>query len=366
MQVEANPENFDVANGRLNDADAATWFESADNFSLAKCAVAVRNKHNPADKASYLVDRNINYTNVCTTDCLFCGFYRPVGSSEGYILDRDILKNKMQELQDLGGSRVLLQGGHNPELRIEWYEELFVWMKQNFPDLQIDGLSPSEIHNICELENMGAQDVLLRLQKAGLDYLPGGGAEMLVSSIRKRISKKKITATHWINIMDVAQSIGLKTSASMVIGIDESYAQRVEHLRLLREQQDKALARGDQGFEAFIMWPMLLDNNLGKVLKRKEPIAISDYLRTLAIARVYLDNFNHIQASWPTMGPDVAEIALNWGADSIGSTMMEENVVSQSGAVHNMMTEEMLRRHIVKAGFTPVKRDSNFKILEMK
>jgi cyclic dehypoxanthinyl futalosine synthase len=354
-----SPEDFDVET-RLSDEVAVQWFENANDFSLATAAVRMRDRFNPKDEASYLIDRNINYTNVCTTDCLFCGFYRRVGDEEGYVLDRKILREKMQELKDLGGSRILLQGGHNPDLKIEWYEELFVWMKENFPSLQIDGLSPSEIDNICELEEMETKEVLERLQKAGLDYLPGGGAEMLVDSIRQRISKKKITAGRWIEIMDVAQSLGLKTSASMVIGVDESFAQRVEHFRLLREQQDKARARGDSGFEAFIMWPMLLDNNLGKVLKRNQPIAISDYLRTLAMARVYLDNFDHVQASWPTMGPEVAELALHWGADSIGSTMMEENVVSQSGAIHKMMTEELLRLHIEKSGFKAIKRDSNF------
>jgi len=358
------PEKFKVGTDRLSSEQAIAWFESADEFALANCAQQMRNKFNPCDEVTYLVDRNINYTNVCTTDCLFCGFYRPVGDEGGYVLSKPLLKEKMQELHDLGGSRILLQGGHNPELRIKWYEDLFSWMKKEFPDIQIDGLSPSEIDNICTIENLDTKEVLLRLQVAGLDYLPGGGAEMLVDSIRQRISKKKISAKRWIDIMDVAQSLGLKTSASMVIGVDESYAQRVEHLKLLRDQQDKSLQRGDKGFEAFIMWPMLLDNNLGKVLKRNEPVAISEYLKTLALARVYLDNFDHVQASWPTMGPEVAEIALHWGADSIGSTMMEENVVSQSGAIHPMMTEEMLRRHIEKSGFKAVKRDSNFELLE--
>jgi cyclic dehypoxanthinyl futalosine synthase len=357
--------NFNVKKDRLSPSEAADCFKKADRYALAACADQMRKRYNPADEISYLVDRNINYTNVCTTDCLFCGFYRTPKNPEGYVLSKAILTEKLTELRDLGGSRVLLQGGHNPDLKIQWYEELFSWMREKFPSIQIDALSPSEIDNICVLEDLSTKEVLIRLQKAGMAYLPGGGAEMLVDSIRQKISKKKISAKRWIDIMDVAQSLGLGTSASMVIGVDETLEQRIEHFELLRVQQDKALARGDKGFSAFIMWPMLLDNNLGKVLKRTTPIAVSDYLNTLAMARIYLDNFEHIQASWPTMGPEIAEIALHWGADSIGSTMMEENVVSQSGAVHNMMSEELLRLHIKKSNFKAIKRDSNFKALNV-
>lgn len=313
---------------------------------------------NDPSVATYLVDRNINYSNVCITDCLFCGFFVRPGSPGGYVLTRSMLTDKMRELEKAGGSRVLLQGGHNPDLRLPWYEELFKWMRSEFPGIQIDALSPSEIDHLSTLESISSLEVLARLQRAGLAYLPGGGAELLVDGIRSRISRKKIGADRWLGIMDEAQSLGLATSASMVIGVDESWRDRLEHLDRLRNQQDRAVALGRGGFSAFIMWPMLLDNPLGRMLKRTQPVPVGDYLRTLAISRLYLDNFPHIQASWPTMGPEIAQLALRAGADSIGSTMMEENVVSQSGALHPMMTESALRAHIEAAGFTPLKRDS--------
>lgn len=345
---------------RIDGATALDWARNADDAELMAAAHRVRCAKNPAGEVTYLVDRNINYSNVCITDCLFCGFYARPGQEGGYVLTREVLARKMAELVEVGGSRVLLQGGHNPDLPLSWYEDLFRWMRLTFPSIQIDGLSPSEIDHIASIEDLPVREVLARLQEAGLAYLPGGGAELLVDRIRRKISVKKIPAARWIDIMDVAQSLGLGTSASMVIGVDESWEDRIEHLEVLRAQQDRARARGDRGFAAFIMWPMLLDNSLGKVLKRDRPIPTGDYLRTLSLARLILDNFDHVQASWPTMGPEVAQVALHAGADSIGSTMMEENVVSQSGAVHEMMTEEMLRDHITRAGFTPVKRDSNF------
>lgn len=314
--------------------------------------------HNDPAVATYLVDRNINYSNICITDCLFCGFFVRPGSTDGYVLSRQTLTSKLRELEAVGGSRVLLQGGHNPSLRLSWYEELFSWMRKEFPSIQIDALSPSEIDHLSTLESMSSLEVLAQLQKSGLAYLPGGGAELLVDSIRSRISRKKISADRWLGIMDEAQSLGLSTSASMVIGVDETWENRLEHLDRLRRQQDRALSLGRKGFSAFIMWPMLLDNPLGRMLKRREPVPVGDYLRTLAISRLFLDNVDHIQASWPTMGPEVAQLALRSGADSIGSTMMEENVVSQSGALHPMMTEEALRTHIESAGFRPLKRDS--------
>lgn len=336
--------------------------------ALVETAVRVRDRYAEAATVTYLVDRNINYSNVCITDCKFCEFYRPPGHQEAYVLDREVLRSKMEELRAAGGTRVLLQGGHHPGLRLAWYEDLLGWMQDAFPDLQVDGFSPSEIENIAQLEDLDTASVLRRLKDAGLGGLPGGGAEILDDEIRHIVSPKKTRTEPWLRIMGEAHALGLYTSASQVIGFGEEPRHRVAALERVRTLQERSLDAHGLGFQAFISWPLQHESRYGRVFGGLKGWSLGagpeGYLRHTAFSRCFLDNVPHFQASWPTMGLEVAGRALHHGCDDMGGTMMEENVVSQAGSVHCAAAEEQVRAVITQAGFAPRKRDSWYRLLE--
>jgi cyclic dehypoxanthinyl futalosine synthase len=343
-----------AAGGRLSPEEAMRLYVDAPVMELGAAADARRRMLHPEGVVTYIIDRNVNYTNVCVTRCKFCNFYRPpTNKTEGYVLSREELAKKFQETVDLGGVQILLQGGLNPNLPITWYEELFRWMKANFP-LAIHGLSPEEIRYIAEIEGMSIRNVIERLIAAGLDSIPGGGAEILDDEIRHAISPLKCTADTWMEVMRQAHALGLRTTATMVFGFGEEPRHLVGHLERLRELQDKTA-----GFTAFICWPF---QAVGTRLKLRDDTTAMRYLRTFALSRLYLDNFPGLQVSWPTMGPEVGQVALRFGGNDFGSAMIEENVVSQAGAVFKLSAED-IERYIRAAGFEPRRRNMRYERL---
>jgi cyclic dehypoxanthinyl futalosine synthase len=339
--------------GRLDLAEGIFLYEHADVMALGEAADQRRAQLHPDPVVTYIIDRNVNYTNVCVTRCKFCNFYTPPNGKDGYVLSKDELAQKFRETQDLGGVQILLQGGLNPDLRIEWYEDLFRWTKQNF-DLKLHALSPTEIIHIAQLEDLGVREVLQRLRAAGLDSLPGGGAEILDDEIRNRISPFKNSTAEWLDVMREAHHLGMRTTATMVFGFQETAEHILLHLDRLRGLQDET-----DGFTAFITWPFQAD---GTRLKLRDDTSPFRYLRVQALARLYLDNIPNIQVSWPTLGPQIGEIALRFGANDFGSVMIEENVVSQAGATF-MMTADEIERHIRQAGFEPARRNMRYERL---
>ena len=355
--------------GRLTPEEGLFLYTEGDPEAMMALAHDLRLQKTEPGLVTYLVDRNINYTNVCTTDCQFCSFYRVPGHPEAYVITRRELGEKIEELLAWGGTRILMQGGHNPHLSIGWYEDLLRWLKAAYPEIECDCFSPSEIENIAHLEGLGMEDVLARLHAAGLDGLPGGGAEILDDAVRQRISPKKTKTAQWLHAMRIAQGLGMVTSATMVIGFGETMEQRIASLTCLRDLQDESLAAHGNGFSAFIMWTAQLSqtNSLGRSRHRdKYGADYDEYLHTNAFARIYLDNFTNFQASWPTQGLEVARRALFAGANDFGSTMLEENVVSQASAFTEKepaMSVYRLHEQIRLAGFEPAQRDSRYHIV---
>ncbi|MBD60800.1 MAG: dehypoxanthine futalosine cyclase [Euryarchaeota archaeon] len=350
---------------RLDKSDAEELYMNADFNDLLYVAHERRNLKLPGNSVTYLVDRNINYTNVCTINCQFCSFYRPPGHIETYTQTFEQISSKVRELEDIGGSRILMQGGVNPDLDLDWYIGLLTALKKRHPSISLDCFSPIEIEGIANVVGKSTRDVLVELKRAGLHGLPGGGAEMLVDEIRTGVSPQKGASQNWLRVMSEAQELGLVTSATNVIGLGESIGDRVEHLDKIRNLQDSACSSGLPGFTSFISWPVMLENNsLGRGNRGHNRYSLgansTEYLRHVAVSRLYLDNIDHIQASWPTMGMEVAQLALFAGADDAGSTMMEENVVSASGTTKTGASIDELRTMIVSAGFIPVQRDSEY------
>lgn len=339
-----------AAGGRLDLAEGIFLYENAELMALGAAADARRKTLHPDGVVTYIVDRNVNYTNVCVTRCKFCNFYTPPGGPNGYVLSRDELTKKFRETESLGGVQILLQGGLNPQLNLAWYEDLFRWTKQNF-NLALHALSPTEILHIAQLEDLPIREVLIRLRAAGMDSLPGGGAEILDDDIRTRISPFKNTADEWLSVMREAHALGMKTTATMVFGFQETAEQILLHLDRLRSLQD---ATG--GFTAFITWPFQAE---GTRLKLRDDTSPLRYLRIQALARLYLDNVPNLQVSWPTLGPEIGEVALRFGANDFGSVMIEENVVSTAGA-HFMLTAAEIESHIRLAGFAPSRRNMRY------
>ncbi|MFT7618635.1 MAG: cyclic dehypoxanthinyl futalosine synthase [Planctomycetota bacterium] len=358
-----------VANGeaRLSVDDAVRIFKEVDLSDLAQAADTMRRRINGDSFVTYLVDRNINYTNVCITDCKFCEFYRPPGHKESYVISTELLYQKVQETIDLGGTRILLQGGHHPELRIDYYTDMLRGLKAKFPQVELNAFSPPEIAHVAELEGMTFREVLAKLKEAGMDGLPGGGGEILDDEIRKKVSPKKLMSKDWLSCMSDAHSLGMLTSASQVIGFGEEPRHRVNALAGIRETQDHSMAQYGLGFLSFVMWPLQFESRFGAVFGGLKGIKLGaereEYLRHTALSRLFLDNVPHVGASWPTMGPIVAAEALSYGADDFGSTMIEENVVSSAGSTNDCMTEEEIRTHIGSAGYTPQKRDSSYQAI---
>ncbi len=335
---------------RLSAAEGERLLSEASLFDLGLAADAVRSRKHPDGVVTYIVDRNVNYTNVCTTSCRFCAFYRPVGHREGYVLTRDELGKKLQEVVDAGGVQILLQGGLNPELRIGWYEDLFRWIKSEYR-LGLHALSPEELIHIAQLESMSVRDVLQRLVASGLDSVPGGGAEILVDRVRRKIAKAKCTSEEWLSVMRTAHHLGLRSSATMMYGTVDSPRDRVLHLLKIRDLQDET-----RGFTAFFCWDFQHESG---VHVEAGDGGTSLYLRTQAVARLMLDNVDHIGASWVTQGPDVGQVALRFGADDFGSVMFEENVVSSAGTTYCIDASEIERR-IRTSGFRAARRNVKY------
>ena len=345
----------DAAGGaRLSPEDALRLYAEAPVLELGAAADQRRRELHPDNVVTYIIDRNVNYTNVCVTRCKFCNFYRPpTNKTEGYVLSREELTQKFQETVDLGGVQILLQGGLNPRLPIGWYEDLFRWMKENFP-LAIHGLSPEEVRYIAELESLSIREVIERLIAAGLDSIPGGGAEILDDEIRYKISPLKCSTDTWLEVMREAHGLGLRTTATMVFGFGEGPHHIVNHFERLRALQDQTA-----GFTAFICWPFQAE---GTRLKLHDDTTAMRYLRLFALARLYLDNFPSLQVSWPTMGPEVGQVGLRFGGNDFGSAMIEENVVSQAGAIFKLGADD-IERYIRAAGFSPRRRNMRYERL---
>mgnify|MGYP001174639164 FL=1 len=350
---------------RLTQEEAVELYRNAPLHELMSSANKRRTSMVDSNQVTFLVDRNINYTNVCTINCQFCSFYRPPGHEENYTQSYQEISQRVSELEEIGGSRILMQGGVNPDLEIEWYLDLLKFLRENHPNIHLDCFSPIEIEGIAEVSNLSTLEVLKRFSNSGMHGLPGGGAEMLVDTVRKDISPKKGLPENWLRIMKEAQSLGLTTSATNVIGFGESLENRVEHLAKIRDLQDESIRLYDNGFTSFIAWPVQLESNtFGKRNRGTNKYTLgagpTEYLRHVAISRLFLDSIDHIQASWPTMGVEIAQMALLCGADDAGSTMMEENVVSASGTSKISASERELQNTIIRAGFTPQKRDSDY------
>ncbi len=330
---------------------AREYFASDDLIGIGMEADSLREKLHPDGIASYIIDRNINHTNECTEYCSFCAFYRPMGHEEGYVLPFETIAAKIQETVDQGGTGVLMQGGVNPDLDIEYFEDLFSRLKERFPEVQLHCLSAPEILCIAEVSDLTVRDTLLRLRDSGMDSMPGAGAEILDDEVRFKIARLKCTTEDWINVHRTAHSIGMRSTATMMFGCGETIEHRVAHLETLRQLQDET-----GGFTAFIPWPFQPSNTaLGS--KVREEATACEFLRTLAISRLYLDNILNVQTSWVTQGLKVCQLGLHFGGNDVGSVMLEENVVRQAGASHSA-TEEDLRRMIREAGFIPRQRDT--------
>jgi cyclic dehypoxanthinyl futalosine synthase len=302
---------------------------------------------------TYIVDRNVNYTNVCNVYCKFCAFYRTEKDADAYIITRDEMDRKIQETLALGGTQILLQGGHHPKLSLQWYLDLLSHMKKKFPQINIHGFSPSEFIHFREVFQLPLEEIISRFVQAGLGSIPGGGGEILVDRVRRRISPLKAMSDDWLSVMDAAHRLGLASTATMMFGHVETLEDRIEHLERVRAQQDKS-----KGFTAFIAWTFQPANT-----RLKAPSAgAHDYLRTQALSRIYLDNVPNIQSSWVTQGPEIGQVALKFGANDLGSIMIEENVVSQAGAAFRMSVADM-RRLISDLGYEPRQRDNWYHLL---
>jgi cyclic dehypoxanthinyl futalosine synthase len=318
--------------------------------TLGALADQVRRRKHPEREVTYIIDRNINYTNVCNAFCSFCAFYRPPKDDEGYVQSVESIEQKIRETYELGGKQILLQGGHNPQLKIDYYEELFRSLKQTFPDLWLHALSPPEIVHIQRVSRLEQPETIRRLREAGLDSIPGGGAEILVDRVRRQLAKNKCSADEWLGVMEEAHRQGLRSTATMMFGHVESLEDRIEHLARLRDLQDRTA-----GFTAFIGWTYQAENTeLGG-----SEVTGAEYLRTLAVSRVFLDNIDNVQASWVTQGPKLGAASLAFGVNDRGSTMLEENVVSAAGTVHQMNEPEIVAA-IRDAGLTPKRRDMTY------
>jgi cyclic dehypoxanthinyl futalosine synthase len=341
---------------RISDDDAVVLLRSRDLVSVGRAANELRNRRTDSERVTFIVDRNLNYTNVCYTDCDFCAFYRRPGDArEGYLLPKPVIFKKIEETLAIGGTGLLMQGGHHPDLGVEYYEDLFRSIKRRYP-VHLHALSPSEIQHAARRSRLTIPDTLTRLRDAGLDSIPGGGAEILVDRVRDLISPKKTTSSEWLNIMRHAQRLGMSTTATMMYGHVETLAERVEHMRKIRELQDET-----RGFRAFISWTFQDDGNrLGAKVPRERMPTSFDYLLTQAVSRIYLDNVDHVQSSWVTQGLKIGQVALGFGADDLGSVMIEENVVSAAGTTYRTSTEELV--HLIRSvGKTPVQRDTLYR-----
>jgi cyclic dehypoxanthinyl futalosine synthase len=342
-----------LGGGRLSDDDALALLASRDLVAVGEAASRMRDAGGDPDVVTFVIDRNVNYTNFCITDCDFCAFYRSPMDPEGYVLPKSVIFRKIEETLDLGGTALLLQGGHHPNLRIEWYEDLFSDIKARYP-IHLHALSPSEIMHISHVSRISLDETLTRLRVAGHDSLPGGGAEILVDRVRQVIAPRKTTTDEWLGVMRAAHRAGMSTTATMMYGTVDTWRDRIEHLRRLREVQDEA-----GGFRAFVCWSYQSGGGSARG-DDHVPTTAADYLMMLAVSRLYLDNFPHFQSSWVTQGLRVGQLALEFGCDDMGSIMIEENVVRAAGTAFRLDTERMVRA-IEATGRRAVQRDTLYR-----
>ena len=340
---------------RISNAEALTLLKSGNLPILGAAADAVSRDKHPESYRTYNIDRNINYTNVCTAVCDFCAFYRGPKSAEGYVLPREQLLAKIGETVALGGNQILLQGGLHPKFKLDWYEEMLRDIKSAYPMVNIHGFSPPEIYHFTKMNKLSLEEVLTRLQKAGLGSLPGGGAEILVDRVRDEITRGKVMSDDWLNVMRVWHQLGGRSSATMMFRHVETLEERIEHLDRLRQLQDET-----GGFTAFICWTFQPENT---ELTEIPPTGSYEYLKMLAVSRLYLDNFDNLQSSWVTQGLKVGQVSLLYGANDMGSLMIEENVVAEAGTVH-YLTLDQIRNAISEIGFQPRQRDVHYQLVE--
>jgi cyclic dehypoxanthinyl futalosine synthase len=343
-----------LAGERISDADALTLLESRDLVPVGRVADELKRRKVGDRRVTFIIDRNVNYTNICHTDCDFCAFYRRPGDrAEGYLLPKPVIYKKIEETLAIGGTALLMQGGHHPDLGIDFYEDLFRSIKVRYP-IHLHALSPPEVQHIARRSRLTIAETLTRLRDAGLDSLPGGGAEILVDRVRDLIAPKKTKSAEWLGVMREAHRIGMSSTATMMYGHVETLAERVEHMRRIRELQDE-----HRGFRAFISWTFQPDGTRLAPSVGHYPTSI-EYLLTQAVSRIYLDNVDHIQSSWVTQGMKVGQVALGFGADDMGSVMIEENVVSAAGTTHRAQADDFVRA-IKALGKVPVQRDTLYR-----
>jgi len=341
---------------RLTDEDALALLRSRDLVRVGAAARAVRDRVTNPDEVTFIIDRNVNYTNFCVTDCDFCAFYRLPRDPEGYVLPKSVIFRKIEETLALGGTALLLQGGHHPGLRIEYYEDLFGSIKARYP-IHLHALSPSEVLHIGTYSKLSLQETIARLRRAGLDSIPGGGAEILVDRVRQIIAPRKTTTDEWLGVMREAHRQGLSSSATMMYGTVDTLEERVEHLRRLRELQDE-----QPGFRAFVCWSYQSGGGSRRGDDHQHTTA-ADYLMMLAVSRLYLDNFTHFQSSWVTQGLRIGQLALEFGCDDMGSIMIEENVVRAAGTAFQLDTARMVSA-IEGTGRVAVQRDTAYRVVK--
>jgi cyclic dehypoxanthinyl futalosine synthase len=344
-----------VAGERLRPEEGLQLLQSHDLAALGRGADAVTRCLHPQPYRTFNIDRNVNYTNVCVSGCRFCAFSRPSGHQQGYVIGRDELYGKIQETIELGGDQILLQGGMHPDLNIEWYEELLRDVKRQFPQINVHGFGPAEIDHLAKLSGLPLQTVLRRLKESGLGSLPGGGAEILVDRLRRTLSPHKVSAGRWLEVCRLWHALGGRGSATMMFGHLETPAERIEHLEQLRRLQDES-----GGFTAFICWTFQPGHT---ELAEMRKVGAWEYLKTLAVSRLYLDNFANLQASWVTQGLKIGQMALRFGANDLGSLMIEENVVAAAGTSYRT-SEAEIRRAIAEAGYTARRRNVFYQLLD--
>ncbi len=359
MQLLTKPNLDKLSDKRITKEEALELYLHANLLELGELANTVRKKFHPDTKpVTFIIDRNINYSNVCTAACRFCAFAFWPGDKRGYVNSYEIIYEKTKELVSLGGTQLLLQGGHNPELKIEYYIDLFKKLKNDFPEVTLHALSPSEIDHICRVSNLNTKTVIEKLTEAGLGSIPGGGAEILVDRVRNVLSPLKINSQRWLEVMEVAHRLSLKTTATMMFGHVETLEERIEHMDKIRQLQDKTL-----GFTAFISWTFQKENNpLGREIT-KSATSI-DYLKTLALSRIYLDNIANFQSSWVTQGIQIGQTALAFGANDMGGTMLEENVVSAAGTCYKVPIDEIIHA-IHTTGRDAAQRDTQYNVIKL-
>ena len=343
-----------LAGARISPGEALELYQTLSLPELGALSDAVRQRLHPDRRVTYIVDRNINYTNICNVYCTFCAFMRDAEAPDAYVLSVAEVGAKVRELVAIGGVQVLLQGGHHPKLGIDYYLNLLGYLRQNFPQVNIHGFSPPEFTHFAEVFHLPVAEVIRQFKAAGLGSIPGGGAEILVDAVRKRIAPLKCTGQQWLDVMEAAHRQGLHSSATMMFGHVETVADRIEHLNLLRQLQDRT-----HGFTAFICWTFQNENT--RLLTAS--VGAQEYLRTQAIARIFLDNFPNVQSSWVTQGPPIGQIALKFGANDFGSVMMEENVVSSAGTTFRT-DETTIRRLVTEVGYEPHRRNNWYQPLD--